>query len=321
MNNPIQPNISGTPATNNLRNVGQSVSGALSNLKDSVNNAVNSFSTDTNASSGFLSSNSIIAKFAFLILVIILFMFLLNLGIMLIGYFTSPSDNPYIVKGMIDAGSSPLIIPQNPNKKDAVQILKSNNQSTGMEFTWSVWLLINDIANNPIDGKMPDKYQHIFSKGNDPKNTNVNGISSVNNAPGLYLTPAKNELHLIMNTVSPDNVNEVIDISNIPIKKWVNVVIRLENTILDVYINGTISSRLILQNVPKQNYNDVYVCQNGGFSGKLADLRYFNKALNVFEINSIVSNGPDTTVSKLAYEQGMKGNYSYLSNLWYASKL
>jgi hypothetical protein len=124
-----------------------------------------------------------------------------------------------------------------------------------------------------------------------------------------------------MNTVSNSEANEVIEIDNIPIKKWVNVIIRLKNTILDVYINGTISGRLVLQNVPKQNYNNVYACQNGGFTGKLADLRYFARALSIFEINSVVSSGPNTTTSKLDISTVSKGTYSYLSNLWYASKI
>jgi len=240
-------------------------------------------------------------------------MFLLSLGISLIGYFILPSNNPYLVKGMID-GSYPVRIPQNPNDSRSVPILKSNNENTGMEFTWSVWVYLNDL------GTSANKYQHIFSKGDNLFNENSN-IASVNNAPGLYLAPSQNTFHIIMNTVSPDNVNEIVDISNIPIKKWVNVIIRLKNTLLDTYINGTISNRIVLKNVPKQNYDDVYVCQNGGFSGKLADLRYFNKALNIFEINSILSSGPNTSTSKLTSDQTAKGNYSYLSNLWYASKL
>ena len=124
-----------------------------------------------------------------------------------------------------------------------------------------------------------------------------------------------------MNTVSSDKVNEVVDVSNIPIKKWVNVILRLQNTTFDVYVNGIIFKRIVLQYVPKQNYDDIFVCQNGGFSGKLADLRYFSRALNIFEINSIVSSGPNTSTSLLTADQTTKGNYSYLSNLWYASKI
>ena len=304
-------------ATSNIsqgaNTVANNVNNFVSNMISNVNNTLDSFSNGTGANSSFSTSNSIIAKFAFLVLIVIIFMFLLSLGISLISYFILPSNDPYIIKGMMD-GSYPVRVPQNPNDSKSVPILKSNNQSTGMEFTWSVWVYLNDLGSNDV------KYQHIFSKGDNLFNQETS-IATVNNAPGLYLAPSQNTFHIIMNTVSPDNVNEVIDISNIPIKKWVNAIIRLKNTVLDVYINGTISKRIVLKNVAKQNYDDIFVCQNGGFYGKLADLRYFSRALNIFEINSIISSGPITSTSSLTADQTAKGNYSYLSNLWYASKL
>jgi hypothetical protein len=61
---------------------------------------------------------------------------------------------------------------------------------------------------------------------------------------------------------------------------------RVENTLMDVYVNGTITSTKFTA-VPKQNYNDVQICQNGGFEGNLSNLR-FSHALSAFEINNIV---------------------------------
>ena len=51
----------------------------------------------------FLSSNSLVAKVVFLILVVMLFVFLLRAGVMLIGWLLSPSPNPKVVKGLKDA--------------------------------------------------------------------------------------------------------------------------------------------------------------------------------------------------------------------------
>ena len=308
-----QPQNQGMNTPNNVSNASNNVSGFFGNMKQNFNSMLSGFSNETGANQQFSSSNTIIAKLAFLVLILIIFIFVLNLGISLIIYFIMPKDDPYVIKGMIQ-GSQPVTIYQDPNSSTSIPIMKSNNQSTGMEFTWSTWIYLDDL------GSSQTQYQHIFNKGDNVYSSTTN-IASVNNAPGLYLSPADNKLHVIMNTVSNSDVNEVIDINNIPIKKWVNVIIRLKNTVLDVYINGTISGRLVLQNVPKQNYNNVYACQNGGFTGKLADLRYFSRALSIFEINSVVSSGPNTTTSKLDVSTVSKGNYSYLSNLWYASKL
>ena len=63
---------------------------------------------------------------------------------------------------------------------------------------------------------------------------------------------------------------------------------------LDIYINGTVSGRYNLSDVPFQNFYDVHVCQNNGFTGKLSNLRYYDSALNIFQI------------TKMSFSQSMK---------------
>ena len=233
----------------------------------------------------------------------------MNLGISIINYFTTPSKSPFIINGMID-GSVQMIVTQDPKNSESKTIYRSNNESEGLEFTWSTWIYINDL------GKDSNKYQHVFSKGDgdfDP----VTNISSVNNAPGMYISPMTNKLHIIMDTADKNDTNTVINVDNIPLKKWVHVAIRAMNTKIDVYVNGIIASRLELVNTPKQNYGNIYIGQNGGFIGKLSALRYYDRALNVFEINKIVSSGPNLTTIN---DTNIPNSFSYLSNYWYASK-
>jgi hypothetical protein len=292
----------------------ENISSSVNAVKGSITNAFNQFSQQTQAGVGastqFLQSNTIVAKLAFIIIAIIGFLFLLNLGISLIAYFASPATNPYLVKGMID-GAYAMVVPQDPKNSEYLPISRSNNENKGIEFTWSFWIYINDL------GTSSTKYQHIFNKGDNTYNSSTN-ISSVNNAPGVYLGPDKNNLHIVIDTVDGTDKNNVIDIDNIPIRKWVNVAIRMQNLTVDVYVNGTVSSRLVLNNTPKQNYNDVYICQNGGFAGKLSNLRYYTYALNVFEINNVVLGGPNLKVSD---NLSKTNDYTYLSSSWYTSKL
>lgn len=117
------------------------------------------------------------------------------------------------------------------------------------------------------------------------------------------------------------NYQQSMDISGIPVGKWFHVALRMENKIMDVYVNGMISGRFIFENVPKQNYYGVYACQNNGFSGMLSNLRYFDYALNVSEINNIILSGPNLTSSKLANKNNSTNYSFYLSNLWYNNKL
>jgi len=313
---PTQPD---TGVSNLVQKSIQNIGNAAANVRDTISGAVTGFNQPA-APTDFNYSNTIIAKVAFLILVIIAFLFLLNLGINLIGYFTSFSTNPYLVSGMLD-GNAAAIIPQDPTNTNSVYLKRSNNETTGSEFTWSVWLYLTDI---PTDSS----FHPIFNKGD--KTFDKNNLA-MNNAPGLYYGyPSRasgegnNILTVVMDVESTsDNNNQnqsiKLPIKDIPLQKWVNVMIRLENTLLDIYVNGTISARTTLTSVPRQNYYDVNVCQSSGFPGKLSDLRYFSRALNVFDIQTIVSKGPNTNSSDLSPTS--KNIFNYLSNLWYYKRL
>jgi hypothetical protein len=116
-----------------------------------------------------------------------------------------------------------------------------------------------------------------------------------------------------------DVINEEIRIPDIPLNKWVNVIVRCVNTTLDVYINGVITKSTNLSGVPKQNYGNVYVAMNGGFNGYISNLWYFSKALNSADIQRIAFRGPTTkTNTSNTSSSGLQLRYpNYLSLRWY----
>lgn len=272
----------------------------------SDNKVFNTFSTDrgTFGINEFLASNNLVAKFAFLLLVVFAFVLLLRIGITAVTYFFQPDPSPHLIDGMVDARQM-LIFPQDPSNNDAVTIYRSVNASEGLEFTWSTWIFINSLQTNP------GIYKHVFSKGN--SDLTQNGMVQPNNAPGVYIAPNTNNLIVVMNTYNV--INEEIVIPDIPINKWVNVIIRCQNTTMDVYINGTIARSINLVGVPKQNYGDVYVGMNGGFDGYISNLWYYSHALGTSEIQSIVSQGPNTTL--LSGNGVVDKMYDYLSLRWF----
>jgi hypothetical protein len=269
--------------------------------------AFNSFSTNKGnfGTKEFLESNSLVAKFAFLFLVMFAFIILLRLGISVISWFFKPNESPLLINGMVDAKQM-IVFPQDPSgNSGAVTIYRSNNATDGIEFTWSTWIFINGLEY--LDGQ----YKHIFYKGN--SDLVSNGLNYPNNAPGLYLAPHSNKLIVMMNTFSV--INEEVVIPDVPINKWFNIIIRCQNTTLDIYANGTIIRSLRLAGVPKQNYGDVYVGANGGFDGNISNLQYFNYALGSAAIQRIVARGPNTS---FIGNSGMNDkNRDYLSLRWF----
>ncbi len=308
------------PPNLNIQNSLNNMSQSMNNARESFNKTVSEVSAQDIADAGkdFINSNSLVAKFVFLILILIIFMVLLNLGIYLILYFTKPDKQPYLIKGLV-AGSSRRFIPQDPKSGTAVRIYRSNNENKGLEFTWSVWLKRNSLPNDKQADAIGNtkEYEHIFSKGKfQPE---VNGITTIGNSPGVYFKgndPNVNKILIRMDTVVNDTLTnhfEEVEIDDIPLRRWFHLAIRVENKIMDIYINGVVTKRVVFTKLPKQNYEGVYVNHNGGFDGALSDLRYFDSGLNVFQILNIVSAGPDLRSA----DDDKNKNYDYLANSWY----
>jgi len=307
----------------NLPNTGEVLSGisdGANSFRESAQTATADFSSQgaMDASTEFLNSNSMIARFVFVILVLIVFMFLLNIGIGLVTYFVTPNKSPYIIHGMLP-GSDYTVFPQDPTSKTSV-VYRSNDQTGGMEFTWAIWLKVDAM---PGDSPL---YKNVFVKGNDQYNTK--GIASVNNGPGLYLyrdtSGNSSQLSLLyeMDVVSPDLSGQYIPqkavIQNLPIGKWFHIAIRMQNKTMDCYVNGVISTRVSFGDyIPKQNYDPIVYAGNNGFAGSVSNLRYYDYALSVFEINSVVYYGPN-----LSAANGSSSNYfDYLGKTWYSNNV
>jgi hypothetical protein len=282
-----------------------------SNTSSTYNPFYSNKNSYINNTKEFFESNSLVAQVAFLLLILFLFLILLRIGISILAYFLSPTGSPKLLNGMVDAKQL-IVITQDPSIEGSKTINRSINETEGIEFTWSVWIFIDDLTYNS------NKYKCIFYKGNDfTSNPNAPadqlGLNFPNNAPGLYIAPNTNNLVIYMNTFNV--INEEIRVNDIPLNKWLNVLIRCENNTLDVYINGTITKSHQLHGVPKQNYGDVYIAPNGGFSGYISNLWYYDYALGTAAIADLVNRGPNTN---------LKGNNginnkdpNYLSLRWF----
>ena len=279
-------------------------------INDNFN--TNKYLSSTN---DFFESNSLVAKVAFLLLTLFVFIIVLRLGIALLAFFMTPSDKIKLINGMVNAKQL-IVIPQDPSSSGSKTINRSVNESEGIEFTWSCWIYIDDLTYNS------GKFRCIFYKGNDYKTNpdleNSQGLNFPNNAPGLYLAPNTNKLVIFMNTFNV--INEEIPIDDVPLNKWVNIIIRCQNTTLDVYVNGTITKSHELHGVPKQNYGDVYVAMNGGFSGYISDLWYYNTALGPSEILKLQKKGPNTSMENTGTVNMTKSDYLSLRWFFYGSQ-
>jgi hypothetical protein len=172
-------------------------------------------------------------------------------------------------------------------------------------------------------------------------NRNFNTVGSGSDA--TVIDPKNNKLYFLIDTFStPGNLlsDDIITdskashiiIDNIPMQKWFFLTMRCQTTKWDIYINGNLKQSIQLNNAPRQNYGDVFICNGGkgpsadkdwtkGFDGKLSNLIYSPYALKANEIMEIFMKGPNLTNnaikgnSPLEYNVGVDNNF--LANTWY----
>ena len=252
------------------------------------------------------------SNFGFIILSVIIFLVLAYLGMRLIFYFLAPSTSPYIVKGVL-AGNSGLTISQNVNDPNSIYLYKSNNRPGGLEMTWSVWLFVSGCYTNT--------YHRVFVKGQDDDTSTLNIIQQGKQFPGMYIYKGTSTQIAIYFRINPiDTSYNDISVNNIPLNKWFHVAFRVQNTVADVYMNGTIANRTVFNSIPEHNDYSILIGKNGGFTGNLSNLRYYDYALSAFELNNIILGGPSLYPSDLS-KDSKATNVSYISSNWYNNKM
>ena len=319
--------------------------GFLNGISSSFSNPSNAgLSSNGSANGGgfslkeFMESNSLVAKFAFILMVFIVFTVAVKLSIIAISYLMLPSMTPFVLDGTANTEDMVIEKSQDPSKKDSVLISRSMNEDGGLEYTWSSWFFINQV---PIE---KDRYSRIFSKGGQGTKSSEDGIYYPNNAPGLYIkftetitdtNPDRSDkgsnvtLLAVVDVIGKNdnqadkkkNLNEQLIATDIPIKNWVNAVIRVTNNVIDLYINGRLAQRRKTAGIPIQNYGKVYIGESKSgkrFSGFISTIQYFNYSIGSNKIKSIVDEGPNMKmVSSSGGETSTKTVGSYLSNNWY----
>lgn len=213
---------------------------------------------------------------AFVILIVV--MLLVNISKrMYQGYKKYSEGSPWILKGTKD-GKKRMILLQDPSRLGSKQLGRSENEFSGLEFSYTFWIFIDDWSYKY------GQWKHILHKGN--------ASSWPMRAPGIWLHPKKNALRVYMNTFK--NIGEHADVGNLPLNKWFNVTVAVRQRFLDIFINGNLAKRHTLSSIPKQNFGDLYINAFRGFGGYLSNIRYYDYYVTYSEIDSALSSGPSS---------------------------
>lgn len=277
----------------------------------------------TNRTNNSGQKPGIISEIIFgLILVVVVYIGLLFVEI-IYKYINRLSLNRTIVlPNTYNIDDKSIVIAQNPNIKGNKYVSPSNNERSGIEFSYTFYLNVNSSAFRQEKGLC-----HIFHKGYSSQFPLL--------APGVYMRSDTNTLRIYMNSYK--TWNNYVEIENMPIGKWVHVAIVITDNSLQVFINGNLSKKLSFDGfMPYQNYQDIQCFSQrtialrhstvpsidddgfnvfGAMKGQLSRLNYFSYALSYAEIQNIMNEGPSTKMDSAL----MSGNVPpYLDDTWWS---
>ena len=233
-------------------------------------------------------------------------------------------------------GSSTKIIKQDPNVAGSITLSSSDNQLTGIEFSYSTFIYISEDSD---DGDGVLKWKSIFYKGYESGPFPLLG-------PGVFVSSGQTNgttLRIMMNTY--DKWFNALDVKQIPVNKWFHLAIVLRSSNLEAYINGNLANKLSLKGtLPYQNYQPLTLFPNtktsqtdfdnssgtapkkgvpagenfyiaGKFAGYISNITYFTYALSFSEIQNQLNIGPSSK-----FDESSMDKPPYLIDTWWTQR-
>lgn len=172
-------------------------------------------------------------------------------------------------------------------------------------FAYSVWFYVNDW--NYKYGKPKVIFGRMGAKTDDGKGF-MPGVGGTDPCPAVVLGPVENNLMVSLGCYpgadeQPTNeggktVIHTCSIANVPIQKWVNLILSVYGRTMDLYLDGKLVRTCLLPGIASVNHNaDIYVTPGGGFDGWTSRLEYFPNSLNPQEAWNIYTKGYSSTGS------------------------
>ena len=135
-----------------------------------------------------------------------------------------------------------------------------------MNCTYAVWVYVGDWNYRYGEKKV------IFGRSDEFKNQGplVSFAATQNNIDI--------EVDVYPNSREDSKVTHTCTVTNVPLQKWVNVMLSVYNKTLDVYIDGKLSRSCLLPGVPRLSRSEaIIVTPDGGFTGNTAGFEFWDE--------------------------------------------
>jgi hypothetical protein len=214
---------------------------------------------------------------------------LLYMGILFFNYIQRWNGQPGIA--LWETKSTGDVTPSTVDGKTQTKIPAGDAPSTGgSDYGFQYWMFLNDW--NYRFGSDKEILKRVA-----PNNQNV-----VN--PRIFLSPTDNTLNVQVSLYPTDDTAgaatpgveatgevQTCSVENVPLQSWFSVSMTVFQRNLDIYINGRLVKSCVLNGIPKPAVGDIILNDNGGFSGALCNVNYYNGMLGPEDAKSFHARG------------------------------
>jgi hypothetical protein len=199
--------------------------------------------------------------------------------------------DPYTLQNIQDGKTASTI--------DASSLATNGTDVPSSNFAYSVWFYINNW--NYRYGEDKVIFGRMGAMSGSGKGS-VKGLSGLDPCPAVVLGAVENNISISLGcypgadqeptTPGGNTVVHTCSVANVPIQKWVNLVLSVYGRSMDVYIDGKLVRTCLLPGVASVNNNaKIFVTPLGGFEGWTSKLQYYPNSLNPQEVWNIYTRG------------------------------
>ena len=199
--------------------------------------------------------------------------------------------DPYTLQNIQDGKTASTI--------DASSLATNGSDVPSSNFAYSVWFYVNDW--NYRYGEPKVIFGRMGAKSGSGGGS-VPGVSGLDPCPAVVLGAIENNIAVSLGcypgldqqptTPGGNTVVHTCGIANVPVQKWVNLVLSVYGRTMDLYIDGKLVRTCLLPGIASVNNNaNIHVTPAGGFDGWTSKLQYYPNSLNPQEVWNIYTRG------------------------------
>jgi hypothetical protein len=206
-------------------------------------------------------------------------------------------SDPYTLQSLQSGQTSSTI--------DATSLATNGSNTPSSNFAYSIWFYVDDWNYRYGEPKV------IFGRMGAPSSSgsgSIPGVNGLDPCPAVVLGAVENNISVSLGcypgadqeptTTGGTTVVHTCTVANVPIQRWVNLIISVYGRTMDIYIDGKLVRTCLLPGVASVNNNaNVYVTPAGGFDGWTSKFQYYPDSLNPQQAWNIYSQGYSSWMS------------------------